>query len=254
MNATIFFLVICLLAFGEPRIAQRDIKRDAIKLKRAVGGEDVIGKGLARLIREATMNKFSFRIGQYGVLYLHPAGERNDALVYLNLDVKTFMTNGRLRFTEQQVKTTTDHLSRGTSVVMNGKPVFRTNFSVAGKKQNVLETQGIGHSEQLLLPHVEEMLDYTIAESNSKVCPSHIVIYTLNAPCYWAGRDAMGCTEEISRYVKRLKSGKCPGIRYVLGYRYDPDPKAKGGQLAYNWTKGKKVLQNNGITVEKVNL
>ena len=71
MNAMILFLVITVLAFGEPHDTQQDIKRGA-NFKRASARVDDVGENLARLIRQATMTKFSFQIGQYAVLLSTP--------------------------------------------------------------------------------------------------------------------------------------------------------------------------------------
>lgn len=242
MNAMILFFLISLFAFGEPRDNQHDIKRDG-NFKRATGGRDVVGEELARLVRQATANKFSFRIGQYGVLYLHPAGQGNNALVYLNQAVRTFMTDPASRFTVQQVGITVDHLSRGSN--------YQTNFAVAGKDQSI-ETEGIGHSEQLLLRHLDTMLTYTRANTTANACPSHIVIYTLNAPCFWAGKDPTGCTERIFRSFDGVRSFRCRGAntQYVVGYRNDPSDAVHKA----NWTKGKRYLETRGITVVRIDL
>ena len=194
--------MITFLAFGEPHVTQQDTKNGG-NFKRTVGGRGVVGENLARLIRQATMTKFSFQIGQYAVLYLHPTGRRNDKLVYLNPNVDAFMRNQALRFTQDQG------------------------------------------------PDLDAMLGFTVANTGNQ-CPSHIVIYTLNAPCFLPGRDPTGCTELIFRAFDRVKSFTCRGTKtkYVLGYRYDPGRE----DVRQNWTKGKRYLEVMGITVVRINL
>ena len=152
------------------------------------------------------------------------------------------MRKQALRFTQDQVATIPDHLSRGSN--------FQTNFAVAGKNQG-WESRGFFHSEQLLLRHLDAMLGFTMANTGNQ-CPSHIVIYTLNAPCFLPGRDPTGCTEQIFRTFDRVKSFTCRGTntKYVLGYRYDPGRE----DFRQNWTKGKSYLEVRGITVVRINL
>ena len=164
--------MITFLAFGEPHVTQQDTKSGG-NFKRAVGGRGVVGENLARLIRQATMTKFSFQIGQYAVLYLHPTGRRNDELVYLNPNVDAFMRNQALRFTQDQG------------------------------------------------PDLDAMLGFTVANTGNQ-CPSHIVIYTLNAPLLPA-RSGSDVYQNIDKY--RFFSNIGLSISFFSVYQYFDIPK-----------------------------
>ena len=202
MKATIFFLL-SLLAFAKPG-TQQDFRSEAIH-KRAVGGAPAdLSTQLPRLLSRATFNKYPF--GQYGVLYLHPAGAGAN-LVYMNANVNTFMQNSRSKFPAKL----------GTKNYPSGDT--NTNFAMAGFNNAMgLET---GHSEYRLLKNLDAMLTYFMADQDGN-CPSHIVIYTLQAPCYWKETIRSpkgGCTMEIVRRFNMAKR-RCPAAQYVVGYRF----------------------------------
>ena len=231
MKITILFSLSSLFAFAKATTQQHGFRNESQRpsasvnasvsaiVRATASANDALSINLPRWLGGIAHQKYT-GYGQYAVLYLHPA-DAGDTLWYTNLVVRDFMTKRRQHFTspleEHIYPPNTDN----------------TNFAMVGFNRRL--PKNFGHSEHLLLQQLVNML--TSFKGSKGDCPSHVVLYTLQAPCYWKSVSS-SCTTNIVHHFKEARKTCGSKTTYVIGYRFVTTGKEQ------DWADAEKYFKN----------